>query len=97
MNRPLQKLITTARKAPRPQPPPAETPAPFGFSTRVAAHWSRGKMAARRADLWEHCCWWVASASVAMCIVVTVQHALQPEPDAFDLAFTATIEVADYP
>src|SRR5262245_44393913 len=79
----LRKLITSARKAHTPAPPPPSE-IPFGFCSRVAARWAD---APRRsfADFWERLCWWGAGVSVAVCLVAFAAHSLQPEPNPFDV------------
>jgi hypothetical protein len=88
----LQKLLTSARKACQPPPPADPAEPPLGFATRVAALWRARQGGPRRADLWERCSWWGAGASIAICLILIVHHAVQPEPDALDAAFFSSAQ-----
>ena len=94
-NEPLRKLIQAARKAHAPAPRPPEMPAPFGFSTRVAACWAAAGGKPNWAEHWERLCWWGASASVAVCLFAFVNQSLQPEPNPFDVFIEARVDAAD--
>jgi hypothetical protein len=94
--KPVQKLIGLARKAHQPAPAPQAESAPWGFATRVVARLAEPN-GATRASFWERWCWWGAGASVAVCLIASAQHALQPEPNAFDLALEAQAEETEIP
>lgn len=81
----LGKLIIAARKAHQPQSTPTPQPAPVGFATRIAARWAEAGRRNGWADVWERLCWWGASASIAVCLLVFAQKTMTPEPSAFDL------------
>lgn len=93
-NEPLRKLIQAARKA-HAGPAPAETPAPFGFSTRVAARWAAARGKSNWAEHWERLSWWGASASVAVCLFAFVNQSLQPEPNPFDALIESPADSLD--
>jgi len=86
---PLRKLITAARKAQAPPLTQSDLPAPFGFSTRVAARWTVTRGRSNWAELWERLCWWGAGASVAVCLVAASYQSLAPEPNPFDVLLEA--------
>lgn len=92
---PLRKLIEAARKAHAPAPAPSEVPAPFGFSTRVAARWASMSRRSGWADAWERLSWWGASTSVAVCLFAFVNQSLQPEPNPFDVLLEASADAPD--
>lgn len=94
-NESLRKLIRAARKAPPRAPAPPDSPAPFGFSTRVAARWAASRGHAGLADSWERLCWWGASASVAVCLLAFVNQSLQPESNPFDALIEAPADVLE--
>jgi anti-sigma-K factor RskA len=83
-NESLRKWIQAARKAPPPTPAPPDSPAPFGFSTRVAARWTAARGRSGRADAWERLSLWGASASVALCVMAFVGQSFQQEANPFD-------------
>ena len=91
-NKSLQKLIRVARKAHAPPVAPSDTPAPFGFSTRVAARWATARGPSNRANLWERLCWWGASVSVAVCLTAFVSRSFQPDPNPFEPLFEAPVD-----
>ena len=80
----LQKLISTARKAPRRNAAALNEQAPFGFATRVAAQWAAESERANIANVWKRLCWWGATASLLVCLSSAVYRATLPEPTAFD-------------
>ena len=94
-NEPLRRLIQAARKAHAPPLAPSDLPAPFGFSTRVAALWVAVPRRAGWADAWERLCWWGAGASVAVCLFAFVNQSLQPEPNPFDVLLESTADAPD--
>ena len=84
----LQKLIKAARKAHAP-PAQSDMPAPFGFSTRVAARWVTARGLSNWTEPWERLCWWGAGASVAVCLVAAGYQSLAPEPNPLDVLMEA--------
>jgi hypothetical protein len=94
-NESLRKLIEAARRAPAVTPIPSDSPAPLGFSTRLAARWAAERAHSGWADAWERLSWWGAGASVAVCLFAFVNQSLQPEPNPFDVLIEAQADAAD--
>ena len=94
-NQSLRKLIKAARKGSTPAQEPSVSPAPFGFSTRVAAQWAAGRGRSGLADAWERLCWWGASASVALCVMAFVSQSFEQESNPFDDLIEASADVLE--
>jgi hypothetical protein len=80
---PVDKLIESARKAPRPQAGESIA-APFGFAARVAARWCENGRPFSVLDLYERLGWWGAGLSSAICLLTLVLRSDLNEPNPFD-------------
>lgn len=82
----LRKLVALARKAHTASPATTVTEqAPFGFATRVAAHWAAEARGPTLGQLWQRLCWSGATVSVLICLLSAAYRSTLPEPSAFDL------------
>ena len=92
--RKLDRLLTLARKAPRPREPDFPIPAPFGLAGRIAAQWAARAEPHDGAEAWERLCWWGAGTAAAVCLLTVVYQRQLPEPTVFDLLIEAPLETA---
>src|SRR5215468_1125313 len=85
----MERLVSLARKAPRPEASVQEPALRPSFATRVAARWAASKGRTEMPQLWERLCWRGVAVATVLCLASFLYTRQTPQPTAFEILMGA--------